>query len=80
MDATNIAANFVANKAEVIIRVRGLPFSAKPSEVVSTSNFLLHIPSHLFSPSGNRLDFGTFSNGVLTDQTFQGSAARPQKQ
>ena len=52
MDATNIAANFVANKAEVIIRVRGLPFSAKPSEVVSTSNFcctFLHICSALLA-------------------------------
>lgn len=35
MDVTHTAATFVANKAEVIIRVRGLPFSAKTSEVVS---------------------------------------------
>lgn len=33
LDVTQIAANFVSSKAEVIIRMRGLPFSTKASDV-----------------------------------------------
>ena len=35
VDVTQIAANFVSSKADVIIRMRGLPFNSKESEVVS---------------------------------------------
>ncbi|XP_067054546.1 epithelial splicing regulatory protein 1-like isoform X2 [Acropora muricata] len=34
VDVTQIAANFVSNKAEVIIRMRGLPFHTKEADVV----------------------------------------------
>ncbi|XP_032220211.2 epithelial splicing regulatory protein 1 [Nematostella vectensis] len=34
MDVTQIAANFVSTNAEVIIRMRGLPFSTKAADVV----------------------------------------------
>ncbi|XP_027051979.1 epithelial splicing regulatory protein 1-like isoform X2 [Pocillopora damicornis] len=34
VDVTQIAANFVSNKAEVIIRMRGLPFNSKESDVI----------------------------------------------
>lgn len=36
VDVTQIAANFVSNKADVIIRMRGLPFNTKETEVVSS--------------------------------------------
>jgi len=36
VDVTQIAANFVSNKAEVIIRMRGLPFHTKETDVVSS--------------------------------------------
>ena len=38
VDVTQIAANFVSNKADVIIRMRGLPFNTKETEVVSCSS------------------------------------------
>ena len=38
VDVTQIAANFVSNKAEVIIRMRGLPFHTKEGDVVSFSS------------------------------------------
>lgn len=34
VDVTQIAANFVSNKAEVIIRMRGLPFHTKEGDVI----------------------------------------------
>ncbi|XP_020603287.1 epithelial splicing regulatory protein 1-like isoform X1 [Orbicella faveolata] len=34
VDVTQIAANFVSNKADVIIRMRGLPFNTKETEVI----------------------------------------------
>ncbi|KAK3707994.1 hypothetical protein QZH41_010742 [Actinostola sp. cb2023] len=34
IDVTQIAANFVSTKADVIVRMRGLPFSTKPSDIV----------------------------------------------
>lgn len=42
VDVTQIAANFVSNKADVIIRMRGLPFNTKETEVVSS--IILTIP------------------------------------
>ena len=41
IDVTQIASNFVSNKAEVIIRMRGLPFNTKESDVVSLLLFFL---------------------------------------
>ena len=35
VDVTQIAANFVSSKADVIIRMRGLPFDTKETNVVS---------------------------------------------
>ena len=38
IDVTQIAANFVSTKADVIVRMRGLPFSTKPSDIVSEND------------------------------------------
>lgn len=44
VDVTQIAANFVSNKAEVIIRMRGLPFHTKEADVVSFHHIILFLP------------------------------------
>lgn len=44
VDVTQIAANFVSNKAEVIIRMRGLPFHTKEADVVSFHHIILFPP------------------------------------
>lgn len=44
VDVTQIAANFVSNKAEVIIRMRGLPFHTKEGDVVSFNHKILFVP------------------------------------